>query len=218
MSLPLTVTDGLIERLSRYRAVIRRLKALGLVRVFSNNLGDVAGVSAAQVRKDFQAINLRGVRRGGYCIEELSARLDELLGSAGPMRAVVIGCGHIGAALLSKYGYAHDGVSVVAGFDVDPAVIDPTAEPPVLPGRDLPGYIRENGVKVAIIAVPEHAAASVAEQLRGTGIRGVLNFTPVPLRDTDTWIVHNIDIRMEIEKLFHRIAFHDRNPPLQIDA
>lgn len=203
------VSHDTIERLSRYRAVLRRLKALGLVRIFSDNLGDAAGVSASQVRKDFQLFGIRGVRRGGYRIEDLAARFDELLGADGPMQAVVVGCGHIGGALLRTYGVARDGVSVVAGFDVDPSVINPAASPPVLPGKELPAFVREHGIRVAIIAVPEQAAASVAEQLRGTGIRGVLNFAPVPWRDTDTWIVHNIDIRMEIEKLFHHITFAD---------
>ena len=47
------VTREAVERLSRYRAVLLRLKALGFVKVFSDNLGDALGVSASQVRKDF---------------------------------------------------------------------------------------------------------------------------------------------------------------------
>lgn len=202
----------IVERLSRYRAVLRRLKALGLVRLFSDNLGDAAGVSASQVRKDFQTFGIHGVRRGGYRIDELATRFDELLGADGPMHVAVVGCGHIGGALMRTYGVARDGVSIVAGFDVDPAVVNPSGSPPILDGRELTAFVRQQGIRVVIVAVPEQAVAGVVEQLRGTGVRGILNFAPVPLRDSDTWIVHNIDIRMEIEKLFHHIGFSGFHP------
>lgn len=201
------VSHDTIERLSRYRAVLRRLKTLGLVRIFSDNLGDAAGVSASQVRKDFQLFGIRGVRRGGYTIDELAARFDELLGADGPMQVVVVGCGHIGGALMRTYGVARGGVSVVAGFDVDPAVVNPAHSPPILDGRELPAFVAERAIRIVILSVPEQAVPGVIEQLRGTGVRGILNFAPVPLRDSDTWIVHNIDIRMEIEKLFHHVSF-----------
>ena len=42
-----------IIRLSRYKNALNRLRTLNFVRVFSDNLADAAGVTAAQVRKDF---------------------------------------------------------------------------------------------------------------------------------------------------------------------
>ena len=42
-----------VIRLSRYKNAMIRLKSLNFVRVFSDNLADAAGVTAAQVRKDF---------------------------------------------------------------------------------------------------------------------------------------------------------------------
>ena len=203
----MAVSYDTIERLTRYRAILRRFKALGLVRIFSDNLGDAAAVSASQVRKDFQTFGIRGVRRGGYRIEELAQRLDELLGGDEAMQVVVAGCGHIGGALIRTYGVARDGVSVVAGFDVDPALVNPAQAPPILDGRELPSFLQQHGIRVVILAVPARSVTGVLEQLRGTGIRGILNFAPVPLRDSDSWIVHNIDIRIEIEKLFHHVRF-----------
>ena len=43
----------LILRLSKYKRLLFKLKALGLERVFSNNLGDAIGVAPSLVRKDF---------------------------------------------------------------------------------------------------------------------------------------------------------------------
>lgn len=196
------VTREAVERLSRYRAVLLRLKALGFVKVFSDNLGDALGVSASQVRKDFAAFGMRGVKRGGYQIAELLDRLSRLLGVTDTLRVVVIGCGNIGTALLHTYGGKREGVSVVAGFDINPQVISPKAEVPIYDMRDLIPYIEANRIRVAILAVPEEVAPGVMEQIRSSAVQGVLNFTRAQLRGDSQCLAQNIDIRMEIEKLF----------------
>ncbi len=61
---------------------------------------------------------------------------------------------------------------------------------------------------MAILCTPEQSVPNLLEQLRSTGvIRGVLNFTPTPLRSDEQFCVQNIDIRMELEKLFCLIHF-----------
>jgi redox-sensing transcriptional repressor len=196
------VTREAVERLSRYRAVLLRLKALGFVKVFSDNLGDALGVSASQVRKDFAAFGMRGVKRGGYQIADLLDRLSRLLGVTDTLRVVVIGCGNIGTALLHTYGGKREGVSVVAGFDINPQVISPKSEVPIYDMHDLIPYIEANRIRVAILAVPEEVAPGVMEQIRSSAVQGVLNFTRAQLRGDSQCLVQNIDIRMEIEKLF----------------
>ena len=72
----------LIKRLVRYKNILLRLKSMGLSRVFSDNLGDAAGVSSSLVRKDFSLASLAvGNKRGGYSIDLLLRRLDDLLGA-----------------------------------------------------------------------------------------------------------------------------------------
>lgn len=205
------VSKEIVERLSRYRAVLLRLKSLGFVKVFSDNLGDALGISASQVRKDFAAFGMRGVKRGGYQIGDLLSRLDELLGSSGLLQVVVVGCGKIGKALLETYGRRRDGVCAVAGFDIRGDVLAPDAEVPILDVRELTGYIEREKIRVAILTVPEQAANGEMERLRQAGIEGVLNFTATQLRGSPGCMVHSINIRMEIEKLFYLVHFtrHD---------
>ena len=196
------VTREAVERLSRYRAVLLRLKALGFVKVFSDNLADALGVSASQVRKDFAAFGMRGVKRGGYQVASLLERLSDLLGVADTLPFVVIGCGNIGTALLHTYGGKREGVRVVAGFDINPQVIAPKAEVPVYDMRELLPFLEKHRIRVAILAVPDEAATGVMDQLRRSAVQGVLNFTRAPLRNDARCLVQSIDIRMEIEKLF----------------
>lgn len=196
------VTREAVERLSRYRAVLLRLKALGFVKVFSDNLSDALGVSASQVRKDFGAFGMRGVKRGGYQIADLLDRLAALLGVADTLPVIIIGCGNIGTALIHTYGGKREGVCVVAGFDINPQVISPKSEVPIYDMHDLLPYVEKHHIRVAILSVPEDAASGVMEPLRRSAVQGVLNFTRAQLRGDSQCLVQNIDFRMEIEKLF----------------
>jgi phospholipid/cholesterol/gamma-HCH transport system substrate-binding protein len=49
---------------------------------------------------------------------------------------VVIGCGNIGTALLHTYGGKRNGIRVVAGFDINPQILAPQAEVPILESLD----------------------------------------------------------------------------------
>lgn len=172
------MSKDIIERLSRYRSVLLRLKSLGFVRVFSDNLADALGVSASLVRKDLGLHGIRGVKRGGYQIEELIERLTHVLGVSGVLKIVVIGCGHIGSALLRTYGGKRHGINAVAGFDIKPEIINAEAPVPVLDVHELSAFVAQHAIDVAVLCVPEEAAATVMEQIRGSRIRGCSTSRP----------------------------------------
>ena len=119
-----------IIRLSRYKNALNRLKSLNFVRVFSDNLADAAGVTAAQVRKDFSLFGITGNRRGGYKVDELSSQLNKILGKDRVQEFVVVGVGNIGRALLHYPGLGKSGIHIAAGFDIDPAKYDREGNPP----------------------------------------------------------------------------------------
>jgi len=192
-----------IIRLSRYKNALNRLKALNFVRVFSDNLADAAGVTAAQVRKDFSLFGITGNRRGGYRVDELSDQLNKILGKDQLQEVVVIGMGNIGRALLHYGGLEKSGIKIVAGFDIDPAKFDREARPPVLPLEDLAGVVTERGIVLGVLAVPDYAAQQVSELMLSAGIRGVLNFAPICLKAPEGCIVNNINLESELENLIY---------------
>jgi redox-sensing transcriptional repressor len=196
-----------IPRLLKYRDVLLKLKAMGFVKVFSDNLADAVGVSPSLVRKDFSVVGLSGNKRGGYRIEALAEQLGRLLGAGELQRVVIIGCGKIGTALMNYRGFDAQRVRIVAGFDVNPAKFDPSAPVPVYPYDEMPRMVKAEHVLVAILATPETAAAHVAEQLGAAGVRGILNFAPIALKSSPTCIVQNINIAMALENLFYFVRF-----------
>lgn len=201
----------MIQRLVRYKNILTKLKLMGLSRVFSDNLGDAAGISASLVRKDFSLAKLTvGNKRGGYPIDTLLQCLDSILGSHGLQRVIIVGCGKVGLALMNYKGFSNENIEIVAGFDSHPERINPAAAIPILPIGDLPGYVKEHDIQVAVLAVPEQAAASMLDQLAGAGIQGVLNFSPAQLKAAPTLFVQNINIAFDIENLFYYVRFKQR--------
>ena len=202
----------LILRLTKYKRLLHKLKALGLERVFSNNLGDAIGVSPALVRKDFSNLSLPGNKRGGYNIEELIERLDRVLGFDENQNVVVVGCGRIGTALMQFDEFHHEGIRIKAGFDVAPEHVNNTTEIPIYALDKLPAYVKEHDIRVGIIAVPDNAASQVFEMMVNAGIRGILNFAAVELKCAagekdcaSNCTVHNVNIGLEIEHLFYQL-------------
>ena len=201
----------MIQRLVRYKNILQKFKSLGLSRVFSDNLGDAAGISASLVRKDFSLAKLTvGNKRGGYPIDSLLQCLDSILGAHGLQRVVIVGCGKIGTALMNYSGFSAESIQIVAGFDSNPAVVNPDAPIPILPIAQLPAFVAAHNVQVAILAVPENAAANVLDQLAAADVTGVLNFSPVQLKTGTSLFVQNINIAFEIENLFYYVRFNQR--------
>jgi redox-sensing transcriptional repressor len=194
---------GCVIRLSRYKNALNRLRALNFVRVFSDNLADAAGVTAAQVRKDFSLFGIAGNRRGGYKVDDLSNQLNKILGKDHLQEFIVVGMGNLGRALFHYRGLAKSGISIAAGFDIDPVKFDEHVVPPILPFDRLVEYVRKRTIQMGIIAVPEYAAQQVLELMLSAGIKGVLNFAPICLKAPNGCIINNINLESELENLIY---------------
>ena len=90
------VSRKTIARMSLYRRLLISLRDDGTSHVFSHQLAKLAGLTAAQVRRDFMAIGYSGSPTRGYevgkCIESIGGFLD------GPRRqdVALVGAGKLG--------------------------------------------------------------------------------------------------------------------------
>ncbi len=199
------VVRNIIKRLLLYRQCLLRFKQLGFKRVFSHTLGNEAGVSAEQLRKDFSQSKLSGNRKAGYDIDSLLISLNEKFVLNEVRNIILVGMGNIGRALANYNNrYIGTNVYIVAAFDIDPSKQNSRAGIPVFSMDKLSPVIQGFRVNTAIIATPAISAQNVCDQLVETGIMGILNLAPLILKVPKNITVSNINISTEIEALiFH---------------
>jgi len=191
--------------------MLKRFKSLGLVKVFSDNIADPLGISASLVRKDFGMFGISGSQKGGYTIDSVLDKINEVLGSNEIQQVIIVGAGRIGEALMSYKGFHKDGIKIVAGFDIDLKKIRKSGDVPVKPIEELDEFVKEHNISVAIMAVPDIAAQQTLEILKSADIKGILNFTPVKFKSSDEFIVNNFIIENELVNLIYFVNKYKRN-------
>ena len=196
-----------IYRLSVYLRCLARLKDNELQTVSSEALAKVAGVKPTQLRKDLAHLGQFGKRGLGYEVAELSRRIAGELGTTRLQPVVLVGVGHLGLALLSYRGFEKEGFELVAAFDVEPKrPREKQVSQPILGMEELPGFIREKKIKMAILTVPAEVAQEVTNLLVGCGITGILNFSPLVLHVPEEVMVNNVNLAIELENLSYFIG------------
>jgi redox-sensing transcriptional repressor len=199
----MTAKRNVILRLSRYKSALQRLKSLGFVRIFSGYLADAVGVTAMQVRKDFSLFGISGNKRGGYQIDALITDLNRVLGKSETQLVVLAGAGQLGTALMRYRNFEREGIRIVAAFDTDPGKQHTVGVVPVFPLEQLRDFVRSEGIRIGVIAVPDIAAQHVFNLMTSAGIRGVLNFAPINLRSSDGAVVNNVSLELELENVIY---------------
>jgi redox-sensing transcriptional repressor len=194
-----------IIRLIQYKNAIQRLKKLGFIKVFSDNLGDATGVISTLVRKDFSMFGITGNKKGGYIVDSLLEQLNRILGKEEVQKAVIAGAGKIGTALMEYQGLRNEGFEICAAFEINPQKFNSESRIPVYHIESMQEYIEKNVIRLGIIAVPTDAAQQVFDTMILAGIRGILNFAPIQLKAPPEIAVSNVNIAMELEKLWYYV-------------
>lgn len=182
-----------------------RLKLLGIEKVYSYTLSDETGVTPDQVRKDFSEYGITGNKRGGYDVDDLIEKMENIFHKNKEHNIVLIGMGNLGTSLSRYNKFVHRNMNIVATFDIDPFKQKIRSEIPVYSLSRLKEIIDRFRVKVAIIAVPEISAQEVADELIQAGVKGIVNFAPVLLKTPADVIVNNVNLCDELESVFYYV-------------
>lgn len=200
-----TIVKNSLKRIFLYRSCLNRLKLMGVERVFSYTLANETGVTPDQVRKDFSEFGIKGNKRGGYEIDDLLGKMENIFHRNKEHNIVLIGMGNMGLA-LSKYSkFVRRNMNIVATFDIDPFKQKLRSEIPVYSMDRLKEIIERFRVRVAIIAVPEISAQEVVDQLVRIGISGIVNFAPVLLKVPKNVVVNNVNLCDELESVIYYV-------------
>lgn len=197
------INKNCVIRLSRYKNALHRLKTLGFIKVFSDNLADAVGVTASQVRKDFSIFGISGNKKGGYLIDALIENLNNILGKNVVQKVIIVGAGNIGMALMKYKGFEKEGIKIAAAFESANNKLKNIGDIQVLPVDQLKDFIKNNEIKIGIIAVPDIAAQQVLDLMVEGGIKGVLNFAPIRLRAPEDCVINNVNLELELENVIY---------------
>jgi redox-sensing transcriptional repressor len=176
------IPDIIIGRLPVYLRALQRLASKGIQTTSSQELGEIVGISAAQIRKDISQFGEFGKQGTGYSIPFLVDRLQDILKVDRVWDVIVVGMGDIGHALARYNGFANRGFRITMVFDNDPEKIGQrVGEYEIFDTNLLAEKIKQNRIKIAMLTVPATAAQETTDQLVKAGIRAILNYAPINL-------------------------------------
>jgi len=202
------VSNNVIRRLPRYLRKLDELSESGVNRISSFDLGQQLGLTPSQIRQDFSRFGEFGQQGYGYSVPALREHIAGILGMDRGYRAVLIGVGHIGHALIDNFCFSDWGVKLSAAFDVKPELIGSSFNGTAVRSMDeLESYLSENPVDIAVLTVPKEAALPVTERLIASGINAIWNFTNVELTGPDSDVlVENIHFSDSLLSLSYYVS------------
>jgi redox-sensing transcriptional repressor len=178
----MALSNNATERICRIFGHLKSLEKNCVDFVSSRDLAKAISATEYTVRKDISSLNITGHTRKGYQVKLLKEELGHKLQLTQKRKACIVGLGRLGAALLDYENFQEDGFQIVAGFDCSINRIErihPHID--VFAVNQLETIVKERGIELGIITVPEQAAQEISDQLCRAGIKGILNFSPAKI-------------------------------------
>jgi len=200
------VTVGVAARLSRYLQVLTQAKKMGKDRISSQEISDYTNINATQIRRDLSTFGKFGKRGVGYNIDSLLGEIRKILRTQGQHNIALVGAGRLGQAIASSPIFAEHGINIAAVFDSDPEKLGSAiGSLPISDIRTLTEVVRERNIIVGVVAVPANSAQQVAEELVGSGVKIIFNYSEALLDVPHDVTVHTSNPAVD---LLHALYFH----------
>jgi redox-sensing transcriptional repressor len=189
------IPDVVIRRLPIY---VRTLQILidqtGSESVSSDQLAEAIGVSGAQIRRDLSYFGRFGKQGKGYDARRLVEEINRILRLDQTWEVALVGFGNLGRAIAQYGGFVPSTFRITCIFDRNEERVGQTVDGIVVESdARIAESIRELGVKIGIIAVPQTSAQVVADALVEGGIEAILNYAPCHLRTPESVTVRDVD-------------------------
>ena len=172
------VSLAVVRRLPRYHRFLGDLLRKNELRISSARLSALMGVTASQIRQDLNCFGGFGQQGYGYNVRYLYEQIGERLGVSEGYRAVIVGAGNLGRALVSSHMFERRGVIRTAMFDTDENIIGRSfGGVPVYNVAALEEYVRSAHIDMGVLTTPKDAAEGEARRLAAAGVKGIWNFS-----------------------------------------
>lgn len=190
-----------MQRLPLYLQCLEQIDD-NAVGISSKKIAEIAKVNDAQVRRDLSYLGTLGTRGVGYDILTLRKQIELELGLVDGLSAIIIGIGNLGSALAEYQGFKEKGFKIIGLFDSDPTKLNKKiGELEIKPLSKMKETCEKYNVSIGIIATPEKVAERIAEQLINSGIKSILNFAPIRLKNKPGIQIRSVDLSQELQIL-----------------
>ena len=201
------ISKAVIKRLPRYYRYLGELLEDNVERISSNDLSKKMRVTASQIRQDLNNFGGFGQQGYGYNVKYLYTEIGKLLGLDIVHPMIIVGAGNLGQALANYVEFEKRGFKLVGIFDVNP-VLEGIAvrgiEIQMI--SDLPFFMKENNIEIAILTLPKNKARDMAEILIENGIKAIWNFAHIDLDTPDDVIVENVHLSESLMTLSYNLS------------
>jgi redox-sensing transcriptional repressor len=196
------ISDATVRRLSKYYRTLQHANDADKATISSEEIARLNGLTAAQVRKDLSFFGAFGRRGLGYNVSDLQKNISQILGLHKTWNVCLVGAGNIGTALVHFKQFAEQGFIFKLILDSDRTKWGDRINELVVQDFDkCERLIKDEKIKIAVVAVPAHAAQRVVDRLVQAGVKAILNFAPVTILVPHGVHVRNENMAIEIEAL-----------------
>ena len=206
------ISQAVIGRLPRYLRYLGELKDKNVERISSSELSAMMKVTASQIRQDLNNFGGFGQQGYGYNVDFLYSEISKILGLEKQYNFVIIGAGNLGKALGGYLNFEKRGFILKGVFDQNPKLHGTMVrDVKVMPMEDLPSFIKENDIDIAVLTIPKEGAVLVSKVLVENGIKAIWNFAHVDLDVPENVQVENVHLSDSLMKLSYNISSYNKN-------
>ena len=200
------VSEAVIRRLPKYYRYLKDMEKNGVQRISSRELSDKMGLTASQIRQDFNCFGGFGQQGYGYNVSELCNEIRKILGLHKNYNVIIAGAGNLGQALANYIGFEREGFYIKAIFDVNPRLIGMSIRGIQIMDIDaMKDFITNNDIQVGVVCVPKDKAQEVTNQMVESGIKSIWNFAPIDVETPDDVAVENVHLSDTLYTLVYKM-------------
>ena len=172
------ISSSVIARLPRYYRFLCELQNAGVVRISSGELSNIMGLTASQIRQDFNCFGGFGQQGYGYTVEQLKNEMAAILGLNNLKNAILVGAGNMGRAVASQMNFEEMGFRLTAIFDREKQYEGLKIKGiPIQTDEALVPYCSKHRPDMAILCIPQEQAPKVVDELILLGVDSFWNFS-----------------------------------------
>lgn len=202
------VSSSVIKRLPRYYRFLEELKNQNITRISSQELAELMGFTASQIRQDLNCFGGFGQQGYGYNVSQLYMEIAKILGIDKLQKTILIGAGNLGKAVASHIEFEKKGCQLIGIFDNNPELCGQIiAGLNVLDISQLEKFCHKHNPAVAVLCIPKSVGKDMSERLINLGIYAFWNFSHYDIKTSNhkNIIVENVHLADSLMILSYKI-------------